>query len=99
MKRDVDHVLLGGVEDDLDRDPAKLEAELADASPGVAYMRGRQLERLRSAALTRLVDECVSHVHARVSALAVEARLSPPQDQEATGYSTPMVLNGAYLLE
>jgi len=81
-----------------DGELAKLTAELQGGSAGAAYIRRKQLERLLREATSRLIDESVEDVHARLTALAVEARLSPPQRQEASGHSAPMVLNGAYLL-
>ena len=80
-------------------DLAGLEAEVAEVSPGAAYLRRKQLEGMRADVTARLVDECVEEVHGRLSTLAVEARLNRLLAPEASGHSAPMVLNGAYLLE
>jgi hypothetical protein len=78
---------------------ATLEAEVAEVSPGAAYLRRKQLEGMRAEATDRLINECVDDVHGRLSALAVESRLNRLLHQEASGHSGAMVLNGAYLLE
>lgn len=98
LKIFVEPPVLEGAAKDADPDVAKLEAELADASPGAAYMRSKQLERLLADATARLADRCVEDVHARLSALAVEARRNPPQ-REGTANSAVMVLDGAYLVD
>lgn len=84
---------------DADAELARLDDELADASPGAAYIRRKQLERLLRDATHRLIDDCVDDTHARLSTLAVQARRNPPQHPDASGHSALMVLNGAYLVE
>ena len=80
-------------------DAGGLDAELADASAGAAYMRRRQLEDLVRAEADRVIDECVEDAHSRLAALSVEALSNPLQPSEATGHSGQMVLNGVYLVD
>ena len=80
-------------------DAGRLDAELADASAGSAYMRRRQLDDLVRAQADRLIDECVEDAHSRLAALSVEALSNPLQPSEATGHGGQMVLNGVYLLD
>jgi hypothetical protein len=99
LKIFVDRDLLERAAKESDHNLAELEAELARASPGAAYMRGKQVDRRLQDAADRLVDECVEDVHGRLSALAAEARLNPLQGKEVSGHGNPMVLNSAYLIE
>ncbi len=80
-------------------DAGRLDAELAAASAGSAYMRRRQLDDLVRAEGDRLIDECVEDAHSRLAALSVEALSNPLQPSEATGHSGQMVLNGVYLVD
>ncbi|MCA1695383.1 MAG: GvpL/GvpF family gas vesicle protein, partial [Actinobacteria bacterium] len=82
-----------------DAELARLDAELAEASAGTAYLRRKQLDDHLAGAVARLIDGCVEDVHGRLAAVAASARVNPPQRPEVSGHVEPMVLNGAYLLE
>lgn len=78
---------------------AQLAAEVAQASPGEAYMLRKRLEDLRGAEVDRLLEGCGEAVHAQLSAVAVDAVLNPLQPREVTNHAGEMVLNGVYLVE
>jgi hypothetical protein len=69
-----------------------------EQSPGRRYLEERQRERRAAedeeARRARTADE----VHARLAALADDARANPLQPAEASGRAEPMFLNAAYLV-
>jgi hypothetical protein len=77
----------------------RLDAALADAAPGSAYMRRKQLDGFVRVRADHLIEECVEDAHSRLSTLSVEALSNPLQRPEAAGHVGQMVLNGVYLLE
>lgn len=99
VKVSVETAVLTTAAAEADSELARLEADLATASPGAAYLRHKQAERLRADVTARLVEACVDDVHARLSQLAVEASQSSPPHHEPGGHSDPVVLNAAYLIE
>lgn len=75
-------------------DLAAREAELAERSPGAAYLARKQLDRELALAGEDLVTELVYTAHGRLAAAAVEARLmstSQPRPERVH-------LNAAYLV-
>jgi Gas vesicle synthesis protein GvpL/GvpF len=78
---------------------AELAAELDELSEGEAYMRRKGLDTVRREEAERLVEACTDGVHSRLTGLAVEALVNPPQRREVSGRSGEMVLNGVYLVD
>lgn len=81
-----------------DPDVAELEAKVAAAPEGRAYMLRRQLERRLDEAVGRYERECSAAAHDALAAVAEDARLNAPQAPELTGRTETMILNGAYLV-
>jgi Gas vesicle synthesis protein GvpL/GvpF len=73
---------------------------LADepASGGRAYMERRQLERELEEEVRRLAAEAAADSHERLSAAALEGRLSPLPRPELSSEEGEIVLNAAYLV-
>lgn len=69
------------------------------AGPGASYLQRRrdQLSARSQARSDALAD--AETIHARLSGLAAEARLHPPQAPQLTGVRAQMILNAAYLLD
>jgi hypothetical protein len=80
------------------RDPElqRLADEVAGASSGAAYLRGKQLERRLADAGEREADELAAQVHERLAAAAADARRNVPRPDEDDRLQ---ILNGAYLVE
>ena len=76
------------------------ERGLADepASGGRAYMERRQLERELDEEVRRLAAEAAAESHERLSAAALEGRVSPLPRPELSSEEGEIVLNGAYLV-
>lgn len=73
--------------------------EDAPASAGTAYLMRRraQLDQRRQAAVD--AQAVADDIHRRLAGSADACRRLPPQDQRLTGYTEPMILNGAYLVD
>jgi hypothetical protein len=70
----------------------------ADPGAGRAFFaRKRAEDDRRERTLARATD-VAEEVHARLSAVAADARLLPPQRRELSGLPGTMLLNGAYLV-
>lgn len=66
---------------------------------GAAYMQRRQRERDLAEESAQRLEEAREEIHTRLSALAYDGLLVPPQRPEATGRQEDMILNGVYLVE
>src|SRR5581483_151559 len=75
----------------------RLAAEAAAASPGRAYLHGKQRERLRAAEAERLAAEALDAIMGRLEPLSVAMRRNP-LGAAAPG-PTPLVLSAAFLVE
>jgi hypothetical protein len=75
------------------------DQRLRESGPGAAYMLEKQLEGIRDAEAEGVLEDCCATVHARLSTLAVEAKLNPPQPRELTKRDEQMLLNGVYLVD
>jgi hypothetical protein len=73
--------------------------ELGQAGPGESYLLRRRQAHQREEEASQAVQECAEHVHERLSAASVEARLNPLQPPELTNREEQMALNGVYLVE
>jgi hypothetical protein len=77
---------------------AEHEAAAPAGGPGRAYLLQRRAERDAADGSERLAAACVEEAHARLSAVAEDARLNPTQPRELSGRDEEMLLNGAYLV-
>ncbi len=75
------------------------EPELEGPGAGAAYMQRRRQDRDRADEAAQILEQAAEAIHARLSALAADALLTPPQRPEASGHAGEMVLNGVYLVE
>jgi hypothetical protein len=75
----------------------RLAAEAARATPGRAYLLGKQRERLRAAEADRLAAEALAAILARLEPLSAAARRSPLA--AAAPGPTQLVLSVAFLVE
>ncbi len=78
---------------------ARLEEQVARASPGEAYLLRKKLHEIGAQEAERLVEECCEAGHRHLAGTAVDALLNPLQPREVTGRDGDMVLNGVYLVE
>jgi hypothetical protein len=78
---------------------AKLDAEIASAQAGRAYLLNRQRDEAARAEAARLVAEVARDSHARLLAAAYAGTANPVQPSELSGRPGQMVLNGAYLVQ
>ena len=76
----------------------ELDAAIAAATPGKAYLLRRQREEVAKEHAARVLRECARACHARLSAVAEAALSNPPQPRELSGREEQMLLNGAYLV-
>jgi Gas vesicle synthesis protein GvpL/GvpF len=81
-----------------DPDVARLEADVASAPEGRAYMLRRQADRRIDDVARRFEGECAAAAHEALSSTAEDARLNAPQAPELSGRAETMILNGAYLV-
>jgi hypothetical protein len=65
---------------------------------GTAYMERRRQERDEREQLDHTVDQAAAEIHDRLSSVAADSLLNPPQRPEASGSRGEMVLNGVYLV-
>ena len=77
---------------------AELDAEIAEAPPGRAYLLQRQRDEAARTEAARLVAEIARDWHARLLAAADAGTANPVQPRELSGRDDQMVLNGAYLV-
>jgi hypothetical protein len=70
----------------------------AGDSPGAAYMERKRTERDRRERAAELAEEAATRIHERLSAVATDAQVIPPQRREVSGHSGDMILNGVYLV-
>jgi Gas vesicle synthesis protein GvpL/GvpF len=66
---------------------------------GAAYLRRRRDELSAQQNARRELMAIAELVHARLSLLAADSRLHPPQAPQLTGTSAKMLLNAAYLID
>lgn len=66
---------------------------------GAAYLKQRQQERVLAERAGEVRAKCAEVVHERISQVAREAVVNPPQRPEVHGRDLRMLLNGAYLVE
>lgn len=66
---------------------------------GTAYLRRRRAQLTAREEGQRIAAEAAAAVHDALAGYAVAARRHAPQDRRLSGAPTPMVLNGAYLVE
>jgi hypothetical protein len=78
---------------------ATFEEELADRSPGGAYILRRRLQRHVRECADGLAADVSAQVHARLQDWAIDAVTHAAQNRELSGHEGDMLLNGAYLLE
>ena len=75
------------------------EPELGGPGAGAAYMERRRQDRDRADEAAQRLEQAVEEIHSRLSALADDGLVVPPQRPEASGHPGEMVLNGVYLVE
>jgi hypothetical protein len=80
-----------------DEAPADTAAAPGSAS-GVDYLARKRDQRDAADAAQRAADATVEKIHRRLSELAIDAVLSPPQDPRLSGQTREMLLNAAYLV-
>lgn len=83
-------------------DPAGGGPGDADAGPGessgTAYMQRKQTERSERQRALELIEQTTSDIHERLSKVARDALVVPPQRPEVSGHGGDMILNGVYLV-
>ena len=77
---------------------AELDAEIADAPVGRAYLLQRKRDEAARDEATRQLAEIARDSHARLIAAADDGVANPVQKRELSGRSEDMLLNGAYLV-
>jgi gas vesicle protein GvpL/GvpF len=77
---------------------AELDAQIAGAQTGRAYLLRRQRDELARAESARLVADLARDAHARLLAAADDGVANPVQPRALSGRDEQMVLNGAYLV-
>jgi hypothetical protein len=78
--------------------PAEGEQPPAEPPSGTDYLSRKRAQRDAAEVARQAVDAAADAVHDRLSELAVEAVLSPPQTGPLSGHDGEMVLNAAYLV-
>ncbi|MEV4546171.1 GvpL/GvpF family gas vesicle protein [Micromonospora echinaurantiaca] len=73
--------------------------ETGTGGAGAAYLRRRRAQLTAREQGQRIAAEAAAAVHDTLAGYAVAARRHAPQDRRLSGAPTPMVLNGAYLVE
>ena len=76
----------------------ELDAEIASAQIGRAYLLRRRREQALDEAAARRTVELAAGLHARLREAAEDGVANPVQSREASGRAEEMVLNGAYLV-
>jgi hypothetical protein len=77
--------------------PAQTEAAAGPAS-GIDYLARKRDQRDAADAARRAADATLERIHRRLGEHAVDAVLSPVQDQRLSGAAGEMLLNAAYLV-
>jgi hypothetical protein len=77
--------------------PAQTAAAPGSA-PGIDYLARKRDQRDAAEAARRAAQDSVEQIHRRLSEHAVDAVLSPVQDQRLSGAAGEMLLNAAYLV-
>ncbi|MCG5435999.1 GvpL/GvpF family gas vesicle protein [Micromonospora foliorum] len=79
---------------------ASVNAEAASAGGvGTAYLRRRRAQLTAREEHQQVASAAADAVHAALCEVAVAGRRHAPQDRRLSGAPTPMVLNGAYLVD
>ena len=76
----------------------ELDAEIASAQIGRAYLLQRRREQALDEEAARRVIELAAALHGRLRDAAEDGVANPVQSREASGRAEEMVLNGAYLV-
>ncbi|MCW3839231.1 GvpL/GvpF family gas vesicle protein [Micromonospora yasonensis] len=71
----------------------------AGGGAGAAYLRRRKAQLTAREEGQRIAADAAAAVHTALAGYAVTARRHAPQDRRLSGAPTPMVLNGAYLVD
>ncbi|NJP31541.1 GvpL/GvpF family gas vesicle protein [Micromonospora thermarum] len=74
-------------------------AEPGSGGAGAAYLRRRRAQLTAREEGQRVAGAAAAAVHDALAGHAVAARRHPPQDRRLSGAPTPMMLNGAYLVD
>jgi hypothetical protein len=69
------------------------------AGPGAAYLQRRRDQLSGRQNARRAALQSAEILHTRLSRLAAETRMHPPQAPQLTGSKAPMILNASYLLD
>ena len=77
---------------------AELDAQVAAAAAGRAYLLERRREQLAREEASRLLASFAASAHDRLAAAAIAGTVSPVQPSELSGRPEQMILNGAYLV-
>jgi hypothetical protein len=77
---------------------ADLDAEIAAADAGRAYLLKRQRDQIAHDESTQILVALAEDAHARLCAAADHGVANPVQSRELSGRPDEMVLNGAYLV-
>lgn len=77
---------------------ATLDAAIAAADPGRAYLLQRRRDQVARDEATRLALEAAEDAHSRLRAASDDAVANAVQSRELSGRDEEMVLNGAYLV-
>ncbi|MGS2613153.1 GvpL/GvpF family gas vesicle protein [Micromonospora sp. LZ34] len=79
--------------------PPRMAEPAGAGGVGAAYLRRRRAQLTAREEGQRIAAEAAAAVHDALAGYAVAARRHAPQDRRLSGAPTPMVLNGAYLVE
>jgi hypothetical protein len=79
-------------------DIRQLEAQLATAEGGRAYLERRRLEQLVASELEHVRGEVAERIHRRLLSAAEDGLMLPLQTPELSGRGEEMAFNGAYLV-
>lgn len=98
VKAFVDRERFAGALAARNEEAGELQARVAAAEGGRAYLEARRFDQLVARELERLAAEVVEKSHARLLEAAEAGTLGPLQSPEVSGRSEEMLLNGAYLI-
>jgi len=70
-----------------------------EGTTGAAYMERKRRERDRRDEEAQKAEQACGDIHERLSRVAADALVAPPQRPEASGHPGEMALNGVYLVE
>jgi len=77
---------------------AALDAEMAQAAPGRAFLLGRKRAQLVAESEQLAVGKWVDGLYATLAGMASQAKVNPLRSRRASGREDDMVLNAAFLL-